>query len=109
MIEDPGKIQEEGWQQVKRGKKASYNSPNDNNDSQPEKTKEHVTGTKEMNISNPYMALHIEEGEIPAAAITLEGEEIEEGGDLESSALPNSSQDGTEKALTRYSSSVDIG
>ena len=34
---DPGKSQEEGWQQVKRGKKAPYNSPNDNNDFHPEK------------------------------------------------------------------------
>ena len=58
---------------MKWGKKAPYISPNANNDLQPEKTKEHVTNTKGTNISNQYMDLHIEDGEIPAADITLEG------------------------------------
>ena len=89
---------------MKRGKKASNNSHNDNNDYQPKKTKEHVTISKEMDISNSYTALHIEEGEIPTTNITLEGEETEEGRDPESSALPNASDDGTEKALVGYSS-----
>ena len=59
---------------MKRGKKAQNNSPNENNDYQPEKTKEHVTISKEMDINNPYTALHIEEGEILTTDITLEGE-----------------------------------
>ena len=50
------------------------------------------------------MALHIEEGEIPAADSTPEGEEMEEGGDLEPSVLPNASEDGTEKNITGSSS-----
>ena len=103
-IDDPRKSQEEGWQQVKRGKKASNNSPNDNNNYQPEKTKEHVTATKEMDNTNPFIALHIKEGEIPAADITLEGEKTEEGGNPESSALLNASEDGTEKSLAGSSS-----
>ena len=57
-----------------------------------------------MDINNPFMALHIKEGGIPIADITLEGEEIEEGGDLESSALPYARKDGTEKSLAGYSS-----
>ena len=71
---DPGKTQKEGWQQVKRGNRVSYNSHNDNNDFQTEKTKENATTSKEMNINDPYMALHIEEGEIPAVVSTPEGE-----------------------------------
>ena len=62
---------------MKRGKKVSNNSHNDNNDYQPEKTKEHVTTAKEMDNINPFIALHIEEGEIPVADITPEGEETE--------------------------------
>ena len=57
-----------------------------------------------MDIRNPYIALHIEEGEIPAVDITPKAEETEEGGDPESSALPNASEDGTEKDLVGYSS-----
>ena len=84
---------------MKRGKKTPYNSPNDNNEFQPEKTKKHAAYAKEMNISNPYMALHIEEGKIPATDSTLEGKEMEEGGDPEPSALPNAGEDGAEKTL----------
>ena len=68
---------------MKRGKKVPYNYPNDNTNFQPGKNKEHDTSAKEMNINNPYMALHIEEGEIPTANITTEGEEMKEGGDPE--------------------------
>ena len=45
------------------------------------------------------MALHIEEGEIPSTDIIPEGDEIQEGGDLAPSALPNASEAGTEKTL----------
>ena len=50
------------------------------------------------------MALHIEEGEIPATDSTPEGEEMEEGGDLEPSVLPDANEDGTERTLTGSSS-----
>ena len=104
VTNDPGKSQEEGWQHMKRGKKAPNNSPNVNNDHHPGNSKEHVTTAKDTDNNNPFIALHIKEGEILAADITLEGEESEEGGDPESSTLPNASGDGTEKALAGSSS-----
>ena len=89
---------------MKRRKKAPNNSPNVNNDHHPGNSKEQVTTDKDMGSKNPFIALQIEEGEITAADITLEGEEIEEGGDLDPSTLPNASDEGLENALVRSSS-----
>ena len=82
---------------MNRGKKALNNSPNDNNDLR--KTKENVTSAKEMIIINPFMALQVEEGEIPVEDSTLEGEEPKERGYPDPSALPNAGEDGTEKTI----------
>ena len=87
---------------MNRGRKASNNYSNNNND--PRKTKENVTSAKEMSINNPFMALQVEEGEILAKDSTLEGEGPKEGGDSEPSALPNAGEDGTEKILAGSSS-----
>ena len=52
-----------------------------------------------MSNNNPVMALQTKEGEIPTEDSTPEGEEPEEGGDLELSAPPNVGEDWTEHSL----------
>ena len=81
-----------------------YIPPNTNNDSLPKKNKERAPISKGTTTSNQYLALHIEEGEIPSTNITLEGDEIEECGDPTPSTLPNASEDGIEKTLARFPS-----
>ena len=53
---------------------------------------------------SPFIALHIEEGEIPVADITPEVEEMEECGEQDPSTLPNASIKRLENALIGSSS-----
>ena len=98
--DEPGKSQEKGWQQAKRGKKELNNSPNVNNDHHPKNFKEKAITAKDMGNNNPFTTLHIKEGEIPTVDITSEGEEMEEGGEPDPSTLPNAGIEGLENDLT---------
>ena len=75
--EIPEKRQEEGWQQVKRGRRMPPPVPLSSG-SEPTTSKENPQEGKEASTNNQFQALHMEEGEIPPLeTISAETEEEE--------------------------------
>ena len=100
-------MQEEGWQQVKRGRKMPSPVPLSSG-SQPTTSKENPQEEKETSTNNQFQALHMEEGEIPSSETRSTEAKEEEVPATTNIPLSSPKNDRNEKSTSRVRNTKGI-